>query len=263
MTPKAHPAQQHLTPAARRPLVIAHRGASGEAPENTLAAFELAARQGADGIEFDVHLSADDVPVVVHDPQLFRTTSVHGLVRSLKAAEMKRLDAGSWFNRKNPQFARPRFAHERIPLLSEVLAWVSRRGLRAYLEIKLGGEIYPGIEMRVWREIERAGCAARTTIISFDWPTLLRMRRLSPKVRVGIDCTRPILALRRARRIHAEAVLPHWRFATPRFIRRAHKSGVAVFAWNVERERVIRRKFLDGADGIVTNWPALARKLES
>jgi glycerophosphoryl diester phosphodiesterase len=223
-----------------------------------MAAFELAARQGADGIEFDVHLSTDNIPIVIHDTRLNRTTSGKGFVRAYRAADLRRLDAGSWFNRRHPQFARARYANEKIPLLSEVLAWIHKRGLHAYLEIKLGGEVYPGIEARVLDEIARAGVASRMTIISFDLPTLQRLRRLSPTASLGIDVTRPVLALRGAREIQASLVLPHWRFASRRFIRRAHRAGIQVIAWNVEQERAMRRKLADGVDGIVTGWPALA-----
>lgn len=226
-----------------------------------MAAFELAARQGADAIEFDVHLTADGVPVVIHDVRLKRTTSVAGIVRTHRAAELKRLDAGSWFNRRHPEFARARYAGERIPLLSEVLPWVRKRGLRAYLEIKLGGDLYPGIEWIVLREIERAGATPHTTVISFDLPTLARLRKLSSGISLGIDCTRPVRTIRRARKIEADVVLPHWRFSKRRFIRRAHRAGIQVIAWHVESARVMRRKFEDGVDGVVTDWPSVAKRI--
>jgi len=88
--------------AAKRTLILAHRGASAEAPENTLAAFNLALQQGADGVELDVRLSADGVPVVIHDVRLERTTNGAGRVDALGARELRRLDAGSWFNQLYP-----------------------------------------------------------------------------------------------------------------------------------------------------------------
>src|SRR5919197_4354903 len=100
-----------------RPLVVGHRGAMGYAPENTLASFELAVEQGADVVELDVHLSRDGQVVVIHDEQLDRTTDGRGLVGDRTLDELKRLDAGSWFD--------PRFAGQRIPTLHEVLAWAS------------------------------------------------------------------------------------------------------------------------------------------
>src|SRR5271169_2602058 len=112
-------------------LNIGHRGASGEAPENTLAAFDLALRQGADGIEFDVRLSSDGVPVVIHDPRLERTTSGSGHVDDLPLSVLKRLDAGSWFNRRFPKRAQNRYAGLKVPTLAEVLAWVRKRNCLA------------------------------------------------------------------------------------------------------------------------------------
>src|SRR5690625_6609337 len=96
-----------------KPLIIAHRGASGNAPENTLAAFQLAVEEGADGIELDVHLSKDGELVVIHDDTLDRTTNGTGRVQDKDLDELKTYDAGSWFDSK--------FASERIPLLQEVI----------------------------------------------------------------------------------------------------------------------------------------------
>ena len=115
-------------PLADTVLKIGHRGAAGEAPENTLASFDLALRQGADGIEFDVQLSSDLIPVIIHDARLARTTSGSGWVWEHRASVLRRLDAGSWFNRRHRLRARERYAGARIPLLGEVLAWTRARG---------------------------------------------------------------------------------------------------------------------------------------
>lgn len=245
------------------PLVIGHRGAAGEAPENTLAAFELALSQGADGIEFDVHLSADGVPVVIHDARLDRTTSGDGRIRAHTVAALRRLDAGAWFNRRYPSRVRARYAGQKIPLLSEVLALVCERKCSAFVEIKEGGDTYPGIEAKVLEEIARAGAGPHTTVISFDLPTLRRVRQMDSRISVGIDFTRPLLAVRRAKALAAASVLPHWAFAAPRFLRRAHLAGIRVFVWDLDQPRWMRRKISDGVDGIVTRYPSrLAEILE-
>ncbi|MCI0545666.1 MAG: glycerophosphodiester phosphodiesterase, partial [Candidatus Rokubacteria bacterium] len=119
------------------PLVIAHRGASEEAPENTIAAFELALALGADGLEVDVHLSKDDQPVVIHDFTLERTTDGAGPVRALTARELKRLDAGGWMG--------TRFRGQRIQNLHEVLERFRDR-TRCWIELKAGSDVYPDIE---------------------------------------------------------------------------------------------------------------------
>ncbi len=238
------------------PLNIGHRGAAGEAPENTLASFELAGRQGADGIELDVHLSRDEVPMVIHDARLDRTTSGSGWVAEHSAAALRRLDAGSWFNRRYPARARPRYAGAKIPLLSEALAWARERGLRTFVEIKLSGDTYPGIEEKVLAEIYRAGSSSLATVISFDLETLRRLRQLDRQVALGLDFNRPIMALRRARSIGAASLLPHWALASRRLIRRAHQVGMSVLVWPLNLPRRMRRKVADGVDGILTDYPA-------
>ncbi len=238
------------------PLNIGHRGAAGDAPENTLAAFELAARQGADGIELDVHLSADGMPVVIHDSRLDRTTSGTGRVGDETLASLRRLDAGSWFNRQFPSQARARYAGLKIPLLGEVLAWARQRKCLVFIEIKQGRRIYAGIEEKVLAEIDRAGVSQFATVISFHLPTLRRLRQMDPRIPLGIDFTRPILAVRRARSVKATCVLPHWAFAAPRFLRRAHSAGLRVLVWDLDQPQWMRRKLLDGVDGIITRYPA-------
>ena len=103
----------------RAPLILGHRGASAIAPENTLAAFSQALSDGADGIEFDVRLSRDGVPVVIHDGTLNRTGSISGTVRDLTAAQLSEVDVGSWFSKRTGSQT---FAGERIPTLSQVFA---------------------------------------------------------------------------------------------------------------------------------------------
>lgn len=250
-------------PLAWPPLIIGHRGAAGEAPENTLAAFELAVRQGAEGIEFDVHLSADGVPVVIHDARLDRTTSGSGWVREHTAGVLKRLDAGSWFNRRYPVRARTRYAGRKIPLLAEVLEWVSARKCLAFVEIKQGGNAYRGIEAKVLEEIHRAGTAPLSTVISFHLPTLRRLRQLDSRIALGIDFTRPLLAARRARAVGAATLLPHWAFASRRFIRRAHRAGMRVIVWDLDQPQWMRRKISDGVDGIITRYPAKLREIRA
>ncbi len=249
----ANPARESLL---WPPLNIGHRGASGEAPENTLPAFELALRQGADGIEFDVHLSADGVPMVIHDPRLERTTTGRGPVSRLSVTALRRLDAGSWFNRSHPSLARARYVGSKIPTLAEVLVWVKKRGCLAFVEIKRGATPYPEIEAKVLAEIYRAGTAPKTTVISFHVPTLRRLRRMDSTLSLGIDFTRPLLAILRGKRLRASALVPHWAFASRRFLRRAHRAALHVLVWDLDQPRWMERKIADGVDGIITGFPA-------
>jgi glycerophosphoryl diester phosphodiesterase len=239
----------------RRPLILGHRGASGDAPENTIAAFDLAIEQQADGIEFDVHLSKDSVPVVIHDPTLRRTTSGHGRVHGHTLAELKRLDAGSWFNLRFRERADPRYAHERIPTLAETLTWVRARQCRAYLEIKRDRVPYRGVEEQVLAEIHRARVLPLVTVVSFHLPTLRRLRRLDPQIAVGIDFMQPLAAVRLALSIGARSVLPSGRFARRRFVVRAQRAGLAVVVWDVDQVREMQRQIATAVDGIITGYP--------
>src|SRR5215213_10951386 len=141
-----------------RPRVFGHRGAMGHAPENTFASFELALTLGVDAIELDVHLSADDQVVVIHDDDLSRTTDGQGVVRDRTLAELQRLDAGARFDAQ--------YAGQRIPTLDEVLAWARGRCVLD-IEIKGGPDPYPGIEQRVVDLIRRHVMTEQAIVISF------------------------------------------------------------------------------------------------
>jgi len=240
------------------PLKIGHRGASGEAPENTLIAFDLALRQGADGVEFDVQLSSDGIPVVIHDERLTRTTSGGGWVWEHRASVLRRLDAGSWFNRRHRLRARERYAGIRIPLLAEVLHWVRARQCLAFMEIK---DYRSGGAARVLREIERAGVEHLVRVISFHPPVLQEFRELSPRARLGLDFSGRLLPVRRALAVGADALLPYWAIASRGLIRRAHHAGLQVIPWTVNYPLHMRRKLLEGVDGLITNYPARLTKV--
>lgn len=245
--------KRHAARPVSLPLNLGHRGAAGEAPENTMASFDLAWRQGADGIEFDVQLSSDGIPMVIHDARLRRTTSGSGWVWEHRASVLRRLDAGSWFNRRYRLRARERYAGARIPLLAEVLQWLKARQCRAFIEIK---DYRPGAAVKVLQEIERADIWKFAQVISFDLASLQEVRNLSGHARLGLDFSGRLLPIRRALALGAEALLPHWAIASRRLIRRAHGEGLQVICWTVNYPLHMRREILEGVDGIITNYPA-------
>ena len=218
-----------------------------------MAAFELAWRQGVDGIEFDVQLSADGVPMAIHDARLTRTTSGSGWVWEHRASVLRRLDAGSWFNRRHRLRARERYAGARIPLLAEVLHWVKARQCRAFVEIK---DYRPGAAAKILAEIERADIWPWVRVVSFDLPSLQQVRELSEQAPLGLDFSGRLLPIRRALKLGAETLLPHWAIASRGLIRRAHRAGLQVIPWTVNYPLHMRRKVLDGVDGLITNYPA-------
>jgi glycerophosphoryl diester phosphodiesterase len=218
-----------------------------------MASFELAWRQGMNGIEFDVQLSSDDVPMVIHDPRLARTTSGCGWVWEHRASVLRRLDAGSWFNRRHRLRARERYAGLRIPLLAEVLQWVKVRQCLAYVEIK---DYRPAAVATVLREIERADLLHLVQVVSFDLPSLEQIRQSNKQARLGWDFSGRLLPIRRALALGADTLLPHWAIASRGLIQRAHGERLRVVPWTVDYPLHMRRKILDGADGLITNYPA-------
>lgn len=239
-------------PLAWPPLKIGHRGASGDAPENTFMAFELALRQGADGIEFDVQLSSDGVPMVIHDERLTRTTSGSGYVWEHRASVLRRLDAGSWFNRRHRLRARERYAGARIPLLAEVLQWIKTHSCRCFIEVK---DCRPGVARKIVDEIGRAGVGHLAQLVSFDLPSLEEARRLRGELPLGLDFSGRLQPIRQALALQAHALLPYWPIASRRLIHRAHRAGLQVIPWTVNYPLHMRRKILEGVDGLITNYP--------
>ncbi len=233
------------TPPARAPQVIAHRGASAEAPENTLAAFRRALEIGVDGVELDVHLSADGVPVVIHDPLLERTTDGRGLVKDLDLTGLRRLDAGRRFAE--------RFAGERIPTLIEALDVLRR--VRVIIEIKNGPLYYPGIATPVVAAIREAGHGA-VTISSFDHPVLLEVRAAAPELGTAVlYSARPVDPVRMARDAEATILHPHWVYLTADLVEAAHGAGLRVETWTVDEPAHLRHVVAAGADGVMSNHP--------
>jgi len=161
-----------------RTLNIAHRGASSLAPENTFAAFDQALEAGADGIEFDVQLSRDNVPVIIHDERLERTTTGKGLVKELSLEELKALDAGSWFASD--------FKGAAIPTLEEVLTGYKDSCPIFDIELKNSNTAYPGLEAAVLEQVSRHSLESRVIISSFNADSLVACRRLNPAVRTGL-----------------------------------------------------------------------------
>lgn len=236
-----------------RPLVVAHRGASCRAPENTLAAFRAALECGADAIELDVQRTADGHLIVLHDPTLERTTDGRGPVARHSLGDLKALDAGRWFA--------DAFAGERLPTLEEAVAVIGdRAGL--FIEIKQGPVFDEAIEVAVAGVIRDAGLAARCEVSSFDHFSVRRMKALAPEVPCGILYdARLIDPVGAARLAAAEAVHPGWTLIAPDLVEEAHQAGLAVAAWTVDEEGVIAHLAGMGVDAIVTDLPDVARRV--
>ena len=235
-----------------RPLVIAHRGASGERPENTLSAYALAVEQGADMIEIDLHRSLDGVVMIHHDAELARLGG-EGAIEDRTAAELAGLNAA-------PGAA----DHERIPTLVDVLEAFGDR-IEFNLEMKVGrsGAPYEGLEETVLSELEARGLLPRMLLSSFSDLVLERLRSLSSRARLGVLVAprAPRRILERARGVQAEAIHPHTALVRANLIRKAHAEGLRVYPYTEDDPGRLARLLDLGVDGIITNHPARLRRL--
>jgi len=245
--------------AASDPWVIAHRGASASHPENTRAAFDAALAEGCDGIELDVQLSADGVPFVFHDRTLSRIGGGRRRASSLTIAELKRVDAGSWFH--------PRFHRERILTLDEVLG---RYGGRALLLVELKvrpAEIRSGRRFDLARAVAallRARRMERTAaLLCFDLDSLLCARREWSAARLALN-------LKTAGQVpgSVRAALPRlWalsfdvRSLAPSHVRVAHESGAPALVFTCNTARKVGRAVRCGADAVMSDRPAWLREI--
>src|SRR5690606_8664460 len=238
-------------------LNIAHRGASGHAPENTLAAFDKAVKMKADFFELDVQMSKDGHLVVIHDATVDRTTDGTGRVGDLTLKELKRLDAGSWFG--------PEFAGERIPTLEEVLDRY-RGKIGILIEIK-NPELYPGIEEKVANALKKRHMHrpnnGKVIVQSFGHDSVKKFHRLLPSVPVGVllsygdyrDGVSDEELADFAR--YADYVNPNQMLVDEDLVRRIHNLGMKITPWTIQTKEEADRMIALGVDGIVTDFPEL------
>jgi glycerophosphoryl diester phosphodiesterase len=253
-----------IDPAAR--LVIGHRGAAGSAPENTLPSFDLALAQGAAAIELDIRLTADGVPVVLHDPTLERTTSGSGPLRAIRLSALAAIDAGARFTPGGGAYPF-RDRGVKIPTLRSVLERYPDVPL--LLELK---EVHAQRPVR--EELTRAGAEQRAVIASFDWRALGTFREAPflvgasrrDIVALKVAATLGLRPANRGVRAYAVPYRYHDRILvpSPRFIRAANRLGAAVHVWTVDDPDLACDLWRSGASGIVTNDPAtIARALQT
>lgn len=248
---------------AGRTLVIAHRGASASAPENTLPAMRLAAAEGADMVEFDVQRTSDGHLIVVHDLTFARTTDVATVfpgrqndpIGSFTLAEVEKLDAGSWMS--------PRFAGTRIPTLRQLIDTMRPTRTKLLLELK-NPRYYPGYEAQVARLLRATGVTAahRVWVHSFDPAALARFHQEAPRVPVGLILNKGLGDP------SAETWLTTVNTTTATVsdakVDAAGSNGLLVLAWpksaTQDTATQIERLVDDGVTGVITNRPALARR---
>src|SRR5574341_1095136 len=236
-----------------QPTIFAHRGASAQAPENTLAAFELAQAQGTDGIELDAKLSADGHVIVIHDATVDRTTDGHGRVKDASLAELRSLDAGSFFDEKH--------RGEKVPTLEEVFEAL---GKRVFINVELTNYNTPGDRLveSVCMLVKKFGLQRQILFSSFFASNLSKARILLPEVPRGLLAFNGLLgawarsfgfAFGKYRALH-----PNLKDVTPQQIQRVHRLKRRVHVWTVNTAEDMRRLFDWGVDANFTDDPQLA-----
>jgi glycerophosphoryl diester phosphodiesterase len=239
-----------------KPLIVAHRGSSGVAPENTLAAFRQAIDDSADMIELDVRMTKDFELVVLHDRNVRRTTNGKGDIWDLVANDLRRLDAGSWFNKK--------FSAERIPTLRQVIEILPSH-VQLNIEVKTDGERRRNLAFQesLILLLRERQFVHRVTVSSFDHKFLQRLNKLDSDIRIGAlySPLRDIgkLPSRLTHRIGARAFVCSIAQLTKRFAEDARANEIVLGCYGVNNRKQFEKAMKFDVRMIITDWPAKLR----
>lgn len=228
--------------------VYAHRGASGYAPENTMAAFRKAVELGSCGIECDVQMTRDGRLIVCHDETLERTTDGKGFIKDLDYDEIRKLDAGSWFDGK--------FRNERIPRLMELLELVKDNDILLNIEIKSGIVLYPGIEQKIIAQIDAFNLREKVIISSFNHYSLKECKDIAPSIKTGILYMEGLYKpWNYMRTLDCQCAHPFYLSLVPEICRELKARGYTINAFTVDDPKTAVKLADMGVDGIITNYP--------
>ncbi|MBE7515445.1 MAG: hypothetical protein HS105_02375 [Chloracidobacterium sp.] len=245
------------------PLIVAHRGASARAPENTIAAFRRAIADGADGVEFDVRLAADGVPVVIHDADLRRVASQNVLVADLTAEQLRSIDVGSRFMPKARQHDRETAEFECVPMLSEVLRLLSGMQGPVYIELKCADTGYRPLAAAVCRVLSDLELPPRVIVKSFSLAAIREVKAILPYIRtaalfepsLGVYIRGAKQMIEDAKSAGADEVSVHYSLATKKFCRLAAAAELSVAVWTVDDAKWLERCRKRGIGTLITNDP--------
>ena len=245
------------------PLIIGHRGASRFAPENTLAAFRLAVESGADGIEFDVRLTKDGVPVIIHDDNLRRTGNSNSRLADLSLEEVRKVDVGSWRG--------PQFTGEPVPTLTELFELFTDSGL-LYLEMKSDVSARQRLAETCCEYISQSGLKERVIVECFDLEAIRIVKSIDSTIRTAalfepglkaLPMTSGTKLVEKALAVGAEEIALNYRLTNERTVSAARDSGLKVVVWTVDDPVWISRANEYGIDAVISNDPKLMVKTRS
>lgn len=234
-------------------LNIAHRGFSSQYPENTMLAFRKAVEAGCDGIELDIHLSRDGVPVIIHDYDLRRVGGREGRVPDLTAAELGATDVSGGYSQ---------YGHNPVPTLREYLAYIRDHKVLTNIELKNTACPYPGLEEKALDLIREYGLLDRVYFSSFNHASMVRCKQLSPQSRCAL-LTECILWQpgSYAKAAGVDYINGYFRTLTDSYVAAIHAAGLGVQAWTVDEEEDMVRLLDQGVYGIITNKPDRLHRL--
>ncbi|NOU94122.1 glycerophosphodiester phosphodiesterase [Paenibacillus sp. LMG 31456] len=235
----------------KRPLIIGHRGASGEAPENTLASFGLALQQGAEGLELDIHLSADGEIFVCHDSTVDRTTNGTGEIANMSVEELKMLDAGSWFDE--------RYAGEQLPLLEEVFASVPAE---IVINVEVKCPLTPRLQERLLQLLNQYDRLQSVVFSSFHHKVLLGLKQEEPRLQVGLLYRGNFINHRNVAELTGMDIYslhPYYTLIDAEDVADAVSHGLRVYTFTVNDPVQMKRVYDLGVSGIGTDFPALLK----
>ncbi|WP_182199469.1 glycerophosphodiester phosphodiesterase family protein [Paraliobacillus salinarum] len=232
-------------------IIYAHRGASKQAPENTLPAFELAYESGADGIETDVQLTKDGIPVLFHDENVRRTTNGTGFIQDYTFEQLQQLDAGAWFSNQ--------FINTRIMSLEEFLIWTTDKKLLLNLELKTNVIPYKHIEQIVYDLLVKYNKLKQTVISSFNPNSLLNMHQIDLTVTTAfLTSTKKVDLISYTKRLGAKGLHTKNRFVNQNLINTAKREDIYVASYTVNRPNQMMRCYQIGCHAIFTDLPHIA-----
>jgi glycerophosphoryl diester phosphodiesterase len=255
-----------------KPLIIAHRGTSGDAPENTLIAFQKALDANADGIELDVQLSADNIPMVFHDKTLKRVGNRRDRLTDLTAAELGKIDVGSWFNAKNPDKFNPEFSAQTVPKLAQVFDLMKPRNKRIYVELKCKKNESASLVKAVGELIDKYELVENTVVLSFNHSALIELKQTFPHIKTGALFAPKLLMLLHIRRrlirktqaCSADEMALHFSLAKAKTVDKGISNNLPTVIWTANNKDWVERAIKRNIFAVITNFPAklLAKREE-
>lgn len=246
------------------PLIIGHRGAAAVAPENTFASFNRALADGADGIEFDVRLTSDGIPICIHDETLKRTARADVRVCDLTVKEIMNYEVGSWFNDTNPLHAAGSYAGEKIPRLEQVLLWGRERNCLLYVELKTERNNAYTLAAQTVRLLQRHSITENVIIESFDLAAVRAVKQINSAIKTAALFERTVrrfvptnrYILNAVRDCYADEIALHYTLATPKIVAEAVHENRGVVIWTVDDTAWLERARTRRIKAIITNDPA-------